>query len=163
MQNMGVGRGMKVGKESIFGAMAALQAWSVRDHDAVRQRETEHLERWKQALAGFEGVDAKRVPDPTGNPLERLEVHVDRDAAGASAAAVAKALAGSEPAIVVRDHELELGFFQLDPCNLAAGQCEIVAKELDRVFSRAAAEGLPEPDLNEVRNGPAYAYRNWLT
>ena len=163
MQNMGIGRGMKVGKESIFGAMAALQAWSDRDHDAVRQRETEHLERWKRALADFEGVNAKRVPDPTGNPLERLEVHVDAAAAGATAAAVARALANSEPAIVVRDHELELGFFQLDPCNLAAGQSEIVASQLDRVFSLAAAEGLPEPDLNEVRNGPANAYRNWLS
>ncbi len=32
LQNMGIGRGMKVGKESIFGVMAALEAWENRDH-----------------------------------------------------------------------------------------------------------------------------------
>ena len=32
LQNRGIGRGMKVGKESIVGTIAALEAWGQRDH-----------------------------------------------------------------------------------------------------------------------------------
>ena len=162
MQNLGIGRGMKVGKESIFGAIAALQAWNSRDHDAVRQIEAEHLLRWERALTGFPGLAVKRVPDPTANPIERLEVAVDRFAAGASAAAIAAALANGDPSIVVRGHEVELGYFQLDPCNLAAGQSEVVAEQLMQVVSEAAKAGLPEPDPNDLRNSQITGYQNWL-
>lgn len=36
LQNRGIGRGMKVGKEGIAGTIAALDAWERRDHAAVR-------------------------------------------------------------------------------------------------------------------------------
>jgi D-glucosaminate-6-phosphate ammonia-lyase len=36
LQNFGIGRGMKAGKESIAGAMAALEAWATRDPAAAR-------------------------------------------------------------------------------------------------------------------------------
>jgi len=52
LQNMGIGRGMKAGKESIAGVMAALEAWETRDHEGVRERETSYLQLWKQALDG---------------------------------------------------------------------------------------------------------------
>ena len=37
LQNGGIGRGMKVGKEGIVGAIAALEAWAQRDHAAHRR------------------------------------------------------------------------------------------------------------------------------
>ena len=46
LQNSGIGRGMKVGKEGIAGAIAALEAWERRDHAAIRALETRHLELW---------------------------------------------------------------------------------------------------------------------
>ena len=51
LQNGGIGRGMKVGKESIAGTIAALEAWAQRDHAAVRARERGH----PGALAGAPG------------------------------------------------------------------------------------------------------------
>jgi D-glucosaminate-6-phosphate ammonia-lyase len=38
LQNHGIGRGMKVGKEGMAGTIAALEAWENRDHAAVRAR-----------------------------------------------------------------------------------------------------------------------------
>ena len=52
LQNMGIGRGMKVGKESVFGVMAALEAWETRDHDGIRARETGYLHLWRDTLEG---------------------------------------------------------------------------------------------------------------
>ena len=51
LQNIGIGRGMKVGKEGIVGVMAALEAWRARDHAAVRARQRESLGLWQERLA----------------------------------------------------------------------------------------------------------------
>lgn len=48
LQNIGIGRGLKVGKESIAGVIAALEAWTIRDHAAIRQAETAALDLWSE-------------------------------------------------------------------------------------------------------------------
>ena len=133
LQNYGIGRGMKVGKETIAATMAALEAWGRRDHAGVRARERSYLELWVGRLGHLPGVRAEIIPDPTGNPLERLKLSVDPEQAGITSWDLADALAAGDPPVIVRDHEIELGFFEMDPCNLHEGEAEIVA-------SRVAAE-----------------------
>ena len=58
LQNRGIGRAMKVGKEGIAGAIAALEAWGRRDHAAVRAREEAIVAGWLAALAGTPGLVA---------------------------------------------------------------------------------------------------------
>ncbi len=137
LQNLGIGRGMKIGKEGIAGAIAALQAWSRRDHAAIRAQETAHLHLWQQRLARWPGIAAQIVPDATHNPLDRLEVRVDPAAARITAWDLADALAAGAPPVIVRDNEVELGFFYLDPCNLHQGEEQIVADRLDAELERA--------------------------
>jgi D-glucosaminate-6-phosphate ammonia-lyase len=162
LQNIGIGRGMKIGKESIAGAIAAMEAWMQRDHAAIRAAETAALALWAEAFQGINGITPHIVPDPTGNPLERMQINVAPKAAGSTAAAIARHLATLDPAIVVRDHEVELGYFQLDPCNLAPGQAAVVAEVVARVL-RSAAQIAPQPDdLDRARNGGVSAYMNWL-
>ena len=49
-----------------------------------------------------------------------------------------------DPPVIVRDHEVEHGFFYLDPCNLHPGEAEIVAdrvvKELERARKRSQVQ-----------------------
>jgi L-seryl-tRNA(Ser) seleniumtransferase len=162
LQNIGVGRGMKIGKESILGAIAALEAWGKRDHDAVRAQETQTLELWAEALAGLTGVVARRIPDPTGNPLERLQVEIDPGALGVEAATVARILSERRPAIIVRDLEAELGYFQLDPCNLKNGQAQEVASALKEVLKNPSnLTGRPEDIELAARNGSIESYMRW--
>jgi D-glucosaminate-6-phosphate ammonia-lyase len=161
LQNMGIGRGMKIGKESIFGTIAALEAWEQRDHAAVRAAETRALGIWMSALEGLPGVTPRVVADPTGNPLDRLQVELDAAELGAGAATVARVLAERDPAIIVRNHEVELGYFQLDPCNLQEGQAEIVAEALRSVLTqRELLRARPE-DADAARNGSTRAYLRW--
>lgn len=129
LQNRGVGRGMKVGKESIAGVMAALDAWEMRDHAGIRASERAALELWQAALAGRAGIEARITPDPTNNPLDRLEIRVLPDS-GFTAYGLASALAAGSPPVMVRGHQAELGIFWLDPCNLHSGEAEIVATRL---------------------------------
>jgi D-glucosaminate-6-phosphate ammonia-lyase len=143
LQNRGIGRGMKVGKESILGAMAALEAWETRDHWAVRATETAHLHLWRDTLGGRPGISAVIEADPTHNPLDRLRVGVEPEAARITAWDLADALATGERPIIVRDHEVEHGYFYLDPCNLHAGEAEIVAARLREELDRALHSNTP--------------------
>ena len=133
-----------------------------RDHAAIRAEERAALELWQQKLAGIRGITPRIVPDPTGNPLDRLQVEVDPATAGTTAAAIARHLAGLDPAIIVRDHEVELNYFQLDPCNLAPDQAEIVGDTLSEVLRDAASIPSDPSDLDGPRNGGVSAYLNWL-
>lgn len=129
LQNRGVGRGMKVGKESIAGVIAALEAWEVRDHHGIRMQERAALELWASRFNGLPGIKATIVPDPTGNPLDRLQVRVHVES-GYSAYGLAAALAACSPSIMVRGHLAELDYFLLDPCNLHPGDAETVADQI---------------------------------
>lgn len=137
LQNRGIGRGMKVGKESIVGVMAALSAWKSRDHQGIRARERKALDLWLEALGGRIGVAATIVPDPTGNPLDRLKVSIDPEAARITAWDLATRLASGSRPIIVRDHEVEHGHFFLDPCNLHPGQEHVVVERLNEELEKA--------------------------
>jgi D-glucosaminate-6-phosphate ammonia-lyase len=141
LQNLGIGRGMKVGKEGIVGAMAALEAWEKRDHAAVRAREAGHLRHWMERLTDAAGVTVGVEPDPTRNPLDRLKLAVDPEQAGITAWELADALAAGDPPVIVRDHEVEHGFFYLDPCNLHPGEADLVAERILGELARARTRG----------------------
>lgn len=152
LQNGGIGRGMKVGKEGVAGTIAALEAWERRDHAAVRARETEALQLWREALQGRPGVAATVAPDPTDNPLERLRVAIDPAAAHITAWDLADRLAAGDRPVIVRDHEVEHGYFLMDPCNLHPGEAAIVAARLGEELDAALAS-------NEIIATPVSARR----
>ncbi|MDX8479327.1 aminotransferase class V-fold PLP-dependent enzyme [Mesorhizobium sp. VK24D] len=155
LQNRGVARAMKVGKESIAGTMAALEAWEKRDHAGIRRREEAALNLWKEALQGIPGIGAQIVPDPTANPLDRLQVFV-RPESRFTAAGLASALAAGSPPVIVRNHEVERGHFFLDPCNLHPGEAEIVAEQLRAVLT---AKERPAHAMKAARKDSAGALR----
>jgi D-glucosaminate-6-phosphate ammonia-lyase len=136
LQNMGIGRGMKVGKESILGTIAALEAWEQRDHAAVRRTEQAALDLWRERFSGLAGVTAMIEADPTHNPLDRLRLSVDPASANITAWELADRLSSGAPPVIVRDHEVEHGYFYLDPCNLHPGEAPVVA---DRIVAELAA------------------------
>ncbi|MBB6261956.1 L-seryl-tRNA(Ser) seleniumtransferase [Paenochrobactrum gallinarii] len=137
LQNCGIGRGMKVGKESVYGVMAALEAWEKRDHEAVRAREKAFLDLWQATLQDFAGVNPVIEADPTHNPLDRLRVNINPQETHITAWDLVDALARGTPPIIARDHEVEHHYFYLDPCNLHDGQETIVARRLSEELTKA--------------------------
>ena len=143
LQNMGIGRGMKVGKEGMVGAIAALEAWETRDHAGIRDRERGYLTLWQERLSRHPGVLAELEPDPTSNPLDRLKLWLDPAVARITAWDLADVLAKGERPVIVRDHEVEHGYFYLDPCNLHPGEAAIVADRLDAELTHARTTNAP--------------------
>lgn len=162
LQNRGIGRGMKVGKETIVGVSAALTAWKTRDNAGIRAREQAALDTWVEALSGKPGVTATIVPDPTDNPLDRLKVSIDPEAAHITAWNLAQRLAAGDQPVIVRDHEIEHGHFFLDPCNLHPGQEHTVATRLLEELGKAAlSNDIIATPIEEVWLTREKAVLNW--
>jgi L-seryl-tRNA(Ser) seleniumtransferase len=140
LQGRGIGRAMKVGKEGVAGAIAALEAWGRRDHKAARARECAIVDAWMRSLAGVPGLASRVLPDWTGNPIDRIEVMVGADA-GLHAWELAERLAARNPSIRVRDDLVETGVFHLDPCNLDRDEAALVSAAIRDEAAKALARG----------------------
>jgi D-glucosaminate-6-phosphate ammonia-lyase len=133
LQNRGIGRHMKAGKEAVAGAVAALEAWMTRDHAAAKEREQAIVAAWQGALASVKGLSKEVHHDWTGNPIDRLKVTVTGDT-GLHAWELADRLAARDPSVRVRDDLIEHGYFFLDPCNVSAVEArEVSAAIADEV------------------------------
>jgi D-glucosaminate-6-phosphate ammonia-lyase len=162
LQNRGIGRGMKVGKETILGVSAALIAWKTRDHAGIRAQEHAALDAWVAALADRPGVTATIVPDPTNNPLDRLKVTIDPDATRITAWNLAMRLATGDQPVIVRDHEIEHGHFFLDPCNLHPQDAHVVAQRLVKELDQAMlANDVISTPIKEVWLAREQTIFNW--
>ncbi len=141
LQNRGIGRTMKVGKEGIAGTIAALEAWERRDHAAAREREAGFVRLWQERLAGVPGLALEVHHDWTGNPIDRLKVSVSPTEAGLYAWELADRLAAGNPAVHVRDDLVEHGHFFLDPCNVLPDEADVVAERIAAEVQAAIAAG----------------------
>jgi D-glucosaminate-6-phosphate ammonia-lyase len=163
LQSYGIGRPMKAGKESVASALVALQTWVGRDHAAERQKAREKLEHWRGRLKGYPGIAATIDPDPTGNPFERLKVAVDPAASGLSALELVHRLETGDPPIAVRAHQLERGWFVMDPRSLGEGELEIAADRLCAILDAARQGGSrpAEGDLQRWRTAKLARLAAW--
>ena len=145
---------MKVGKEGIVGTIAALEAWEKRDHAASANAKRGYLEALAATLGGAPGRHRGLEPDPTDNPLDRLKVQIEPPGAHITAWDLADALASGTPPVIVRDHEVEHGFFYMDPCNLHPGE------ETDRRGAAGRGTRQRARQSNEIIATPLERRRN---
>jgi L-seryl-tRNA(Ser) seleniumtransferase len=131
----GIGRAMKAGKEAIVGAMAALSRWEDLDKDEERARQDRVLEAYHGPLSETHGLAVQYVDDPTGNPIRRLRIRIDPHAAGLTAFQTAQALKDHKTPIYVRDDEIDLGYFDLDPCNVTLDEAHEVGSAIAELLT----------------------------
>ncbi|MCZ8105283.1 MAG: hypothetical protein O9972_46260, partial [Burkholderiales bacterium] len=75
---------------------------------------------------------------------------------------LADALASGPRPVIVRDHEIEHGFFYLDPCNLHPGEGTVVAERLAEELEKARrSNDIIATPLEHRRNRRAAAAQRW--
>jgi len=147
----GVGRPMKAGKESVAGAIAALDQWRETDHQAVAKAEAQRLDKAEQMLRNIRGLRLEREPDPPGNPFERLMLHVDPRVARISAYQLGQALASGKPKIVLRSLHVDRGYLLLDVRRIDDAELDVVVGRIREVLASVPADA--KPDLNPPTSG----------
>jgi L-seryl-tRNA(Ser) seleniumtransferase len=61
--------------------------------------------------------------------------------------------------VIVRDHEVEHGYFYLDPCNLHPGEAEQVAEAVAGTLE--AIRGQPAPLVEDLRTRAQQLLLSW--
>jgi uncharacterized pyridoxal phosphate-dependent enzyme len=126
-QGMGIGRAMKIGKESIVGAIVALQSYTRRDTHMEFATQSIAADEMLEEISGITGLQAQRSTDEV-RPIPRLRIKINSGLARMNAVQLVQALAGQDPTIRVRPVDLHAGVFEIDFRNLRPGDArEIIA------------------------------------
>ena len=138
LQNLGIGRGFKVGKEGIYSAIIAVENWYKRNWKVELNNQKNILNYWIKFLIkkNYSGLDFEVVPDPTGNKINRLRININCKKAKFTPQSLAYALQKNTISIYVRDDLIHLNHFELDTCNLKKNQEKIVMRELDKIIKK---------------------------
>lgn len=133
-QNSGIGRTMKIGKEGIFGMMAALEERMTTDLNEWAAEQRGKAEYLAEKLKGMAGVHVSLERDKVGQPVTRVRLEVDASVARLDAEGVCRALMSGTPSIKPRAHHTDEGWFYLEPTHVCPEELDHVATRLHDIL-----------------------------
>jgi D-glucosaminate-6-phosphate ammonia-lyase len=134
----GPGRDNKVGKEEMLGMLAAVEAWTTRDHKAEWATWLSWLEEISKKLTTIAGVSSEvKDPDGLSNRSPRLDVTWDSDKLHITGEEVAEIVARSKPRIAIGarsgDDKTSIN---ITPSQMRPGNAKVVADRLHEILSQ---------------------------
>ncbi len=135
LQNQGIGRGMKAGKEAIFGAMAALDYRMQQDMAAWTAEQDRKVQLILDKLKHIPGLQLSVDPDPNGCPFSRPRLTPDAETCRHTALSLSAALATGNPTVVARDHHAEEGYINLDSVEMTDEEIDFVCDRVSEILT----------------------------
>ena len=135
LQNSGIGRPMKAGKEAIVGAMAGLEYREAEDVAAWTAEQDRRVRRILDRLAPVPGLALGVDPDANGCPFSRARLSPDPETTGHTAASLAEALAEGDPTVVVRAHHSDQGYIWLDAIEMTDDEIDHTCDKVERILT----------------------------
>lgn len=137
----GIGRSLKVGKETIVGLMVALRRYVAQDEPAEERRQEAILERIATRLGSIDhvAVNVRRPAAGDRRLFPMLAVDLGGPEASDRAAAVVRALQAGDPPVYVSEGSLELGQLAIFASALVDAEADIVADRLRAALGAAVA------------------------
>ncbi|KAB8127023.1 DgaE family pyridoxal phosphate-dependent ammonia lyase [Gracilibacillus oryzae] len=123
----GIGRSMKVGKETSFGLLQALDEYSQKE-DTSKQEKESLLPLME--LNDLSGVNVTIVQDEAGRAIFRSRVQINAEETGTTAEAITTQLRNGDIAIYTRDYGIKQGYFDIDPRPLKDDDVTVIASQL---------------------------------
>jgi len=165
LQEMGVGRPMKVGKEGIVSIIASIDQWLNRDKEKAIAYQTKLANTIADAVRDIPGVTSAII-DSQYSPSVRLHIDIDNAVTGISAFVINDDLGRLDPVIKVDDYYVNSGKLIFDMAFLDESDSSIIADVLRSYFN-----GQREPllckskidDLPRTRQDVLYKmFDGWL-
>jgi len=148
----GIGRDLKIAKETTIGMVAAVERYLKVDHAAEWNRWKEQVDYIRQALSGLEGVQTGYVPKEVTNHVPRLWVNWDEKRFNFSREDCFKALQEGDPPVVALRTPMgvTLVTWMMEP-----GEEKIVARRVREVLEKAlrTAQQRPPRDQGQLAAG----------
>ena len=134
LQNRGIGRPMKAGKEAIFGAIAALEYREQENMTEWTAEQDRKVQRILDRLAGIPGLHLSVDADPNGCPFSRARLTLDAGVCCESAESLTYILAEGNPTIVVRAHHTDEGYIHLDAIEMTDDEILYVCRRIREIL-----------------------------
>ncbi|MCL1950147.1 MAG: DgaE family pyridoxal phosphate-dependent ammonia lyase [Turicibacter sp.] len=129
LQGKGIGRSMKIGKDNIFGLVAAIEAYLTTGTESAESM-LQRLEPFIQGLNEIPHLTAAIAQDPAGREIYRASVEVH----GKSAREVIALLKEKSPAIYTREYQANKGIIEFDIRMVTGQQMQKIIERLKEVF-----------------------------
>ncbi len=126
----GFGRGFKVGKEEIAGAVAALETFVSKEPEYQKQW-AHRCQRFAAAMKGLDGVEVIVLPRETTRRVPLVELVLST---ASKAAEVSRGLREGVPSIHLNERRLSEGRLTFNPVGLDDGQEDIVSSGVRRLL-----------------------------
>ena len=141
MQEMGIGRPMKVGKEGIVSIMASIDAWLNRDQEEITAFQMHLANTIADAVRDIPGVTCS-VQKSLYSPSVRLHVDIDAGVTNIPAWVINDDMGRLDPVIKTDDYYVNSGKIIFDMAYLNEGDDKIIADVLRGYFT---GERVPLP------------------
>lgn len=125
------GRSMKVGKETTFGLLQALDEYIVKEDRSEQEKASLKA---LESLSELSGVRFTVVQDEAGRAIYRGRIFIDSEAAGLTAKEVNDQLREGDIAVYTRDYGVRQGYFDIDPRPLLADDMEVIAARIREII-----------------------------
>jgi L-seryl-tRNA(Ser) seleniumtransferase len=132
----GLGRGMKVNKEEIFGMYVALEKYINTDHEAENKMWEERIAVIENAAKEVAGVSSSITVPPIANHTPVLSISWDTEKVKITGKEMIEALISGSPAIKVNGGENHVS---VAPWMMLSGQEKIVATRIKEELVKATA------------------------
>jgi L-seryl-tRNA(Ser) seleniumtransferase len=126
-----IGRSMKVGKETTFGLLQALDEYFVKTDNSEKEKASL---RALKSLDSIDGVKVTIVQDEAGRAIFRARIHIDPVFAKTTAKEVNDKLRNGDIAIYTRDYGIRQGFFDIDPRPLQGDDIYVIETKLKAIL-----------------------------
>ena len=153
----GIGRDLKIAKETMIGMLAAVERYVKLDHAAEWNGWKEQVDHVKSAMEQVPGVECAYVPKEVTNHVPRVYVKWDEKAFNFSREECFKALQEGEPSIVALRTPLGV---TIVTWMMAPGEERIVARRLKEVLEHAGKTAHLRPRRTEAELASGFGMDN---
>jgi len=133
-QEHGIGRAMKIGKESIAGLIRALTEYVSTDREATRAARGRMIQALLASFERIQGVVVARVPDEVRPDIERVQLRFEGEGGRARAHQLVDHLRTWRPSIRTRNHRVAEGIVGFDPRPVAESEIPIIIAAVEAFF-----------------------------
>lgn len=125
------GRSMKVGKETTFGLLQAIDDYFVKVDNSEAEKEVVEI---LHTLNDIDRVHVTTVQDEAGRAIYRARIQIDEKVIDLSAKEVVDSIKNGEIAIYPRDYGVRQGYFDIDPRPLQNDDIHVINHTLRTIL-----------------------------
>ena len=133
LQQYGIGRAMKIGKEGIIGFLVAFEKYI---NETKIGQDKKEIEDFCNRLSSINGIEAKVEQDEAGREIYRGCIRFDEQVTGKSAVQIVTELKEGNEAVFTRDYKKNQGIIHIDPRPLGLGELELIEKKIKSIIKK---------------------------